>query len=118
MFGDDIVFALEDDGPVELRRAEVVDAHVGGVLELIPQLGVVEDGFGGDAAPVEAGAAEFRLLFNQRNLEAIFAGADGSRVAGRAAAEDGDVVDGVGVWMGRGRCCFGVCHVSRAPFRA
>ena len=93
VFGDDGVFALEDCGPVEGGGADAVDAEFGGVLEVVPDFSVEEEGLGGDAADVEAGAAELGGGFDQGNLEAVLGGADGRGVTGGAAADDCDVVD-------------------------
>ena len=41
-----------------VRRADAVDAVFGGVLQVVPDLGIEEQGLGGNAADVQAGAAE------------------------------------------------------------
>ena len=55
---DDGGLALEHAVPIELRSADAVDAEFGRVLEVVPDFGVEEQRLGGDAADVEAGAAE------------------------------------------------------------
>ena len=60
---------------------------------------------GGDAAPVEAGAAELVGLFDERDFEAELRGADGAGVAGGAAADDCEVVN---------RLCQGVLRSCEA----
>ena len=92
---DDGGFALEDVVPVELRGGDVVDAELGGVLEVVPDFCVEEQGLGGDAADVEAGAAEDAVFLNECNFEAELSAANGRGVAGGAAADDGDVVNGL-----------------------
>ncbi len=78
---------------LRVRRVDVVDAVLGGVLEVVPEFGVEEQGLGGDAADVQAGAAEDVGGFDERDLEAELSGANGRRVAGRAAADDCHVID-------------------------
>ncbi len=48
---DDGVFALEHRGPVERGRADAANAEVGGVLQMVPDFGVEEQGLGGGCSP-------------------------------------------------------------------
>jgi hypothetical protein len=60
------------------------------VGELLHQLGVAEQGLGGDAAPVEADAPELGPV-DDRGLVPELGGADRADVAAGAAADDDDV---------------------------
>ena len=96
MLGDDFIFAVLDRGPVQLAGVDAFDAEFFGFFQVVPEFGIEEQGFGRDAADVQAGAAEESVFFDERGLQAVLAGADGGRVAGGAAADDGDVVNCVG----------------------
>jgi hypothetical protein len=52
-------------------------------LCVFEDLGVEEQRLGRDAAPVKAGAAQFVLALDERNLEAMLPGANRRRVSGR-----------------------------------
>ena len=93
VLGDDGGLALLHAVPVELRRADAVDAVFGGVLQVVPDFGVEEQSLGGDAAHVQAGAAEDVCGFDERDLEAELPAANGGGVAGRSAADDCHVVE-------------------------
>ena len=96
------VLRLSTFSQLSCGRGDVVDAEFGGVLEVVPELGVEEESLGGDATDVEAGAAEDGVLLDERDFEAELAAANGGGVAGGAAADDGDVVDGLGIVSGKG----------------
>ena len=93
MLGDDGVFALEYRGPVECGCVDSLNTEVGGVLQVVPDLGVEEQGFGRDATDVQAGSAQLGGLFNQRDLQAVFCAANGRSIAGWSATDDRYVVD-------------------------
>ncbi len=57
VLGDDFVLAVENFGVIELRIL-ALNALFGGVLEVFPNVGRVQQRFGGDAADVQAGAAQ------------------------------------------------------------
>ena len=85
--GDDLVLVGEHRGDVEgelLRADEAMLLAVDGVLI---DFGGVEQGLGGDAADVEAGAAEGVVLLHEGHLEAELAGFDGGDIATRAGAD-------------------------------
>ena len=65
-------------------------AVVLGVLQVVEDLGRAQQRLGGDAAPVEADAAQIVALDDGR-LEAELGGADGRDVAAGARADDDDV---------------------------
>ena len=85
--GDDLVLVGEHRGDVEgelLGADEAVLLAVHGMLE---DFGGVEQGLGGDAADVEARAAEGVILLHEGNLEAELAGFDGGDIATGAGAD-------------------------------
>src|SRR5581483_2492424 len=61
-----------------------------GVAEEVEHLGVPEQRLAGDAAPVEAEAAD-ALLLDEHDALAELRGADGRDITARPAADDGDV---------------------------
>ena len=64
------------------------------VFQVVPELGIEQQRLGRDAAHVQAGAAEHVVLLDECGLQSILAGADGGGVAGRTAADDGNVING------------------------
>ena len=62
-------------------------------------LGRVEQGFGGNAADVEADAAELGILFDDGGFESVLGGAHGGRIAA-GAAPDHDYVVAHGIGKG------------------
>src|SRR5690606_27942094 len=86
----------------DLRLAEV-DAVVGGVLRLVDHRRRVQQRLGGNAADVEADAAELRVAFDQHGVEAEVGGAERGRVAAGAGTEDDDGAFDVGLAAGGGR---------------
>lgn len=61
----------------------------------VVEFGGVEEGFTGDAADVEAGAAEVLIFFDEGDFETELSCADGCYVAAWACADDGDVKVGI-----------------------
>ena len=80
-----------DDAPVELHVADG-DAELFCFLDLLPDVRVLEQRLGGDAAAMETGASDERVLLDDRDLQAELPGADTGHVASRSAADDDDVV--------------------------
>ncbi len=66
-----------------------------GVAGRVGDLGGVQQGLGGDAAAVQAGAAE-EVLLDEGHAQAELGGAQRAGVAAAPAAEDDDVVGGFG----------------------
>ena len=94
------------------------DAELLALPGRVGHLGRVQEGLGGDAAPVQAGAAELALL-DQYDLQAELGGPQRAGVAAAASAEDDDVVHGAGVVrhgallvreQGRSGSCGPVCR--------
>ena len=100
VLGDDLRLALLDGSPVQLARVHAFDAEFLGLFQVVPEFGVEQQSLGRDAADVQAGAAEESVFFDERGFQAVLAGADGGGVSGRAAADDGYVVNGFGQWNG------------------
>ena len=91
VLGDDPFLRSQDLRVVD-ARVFALEAFVGGVLEALPDIGGVEEGFGGDATDVQAGAAELGVLFDDGGFQAVLAGPDGSGIASRPAANDDQIV--------------------------
>ena len=91
VLADDLVLAIVYLAPVEARII-AEDAFVAGVNEVVPDVGSVEECFGGNATDKKAGSAEPRLLFYERGLQAVLASANCSRVPARPATDDDQVV--------------------------
>ena len=82
-------------GEIELRLADP-DAHPGeAVPGLLEQLGRVQQRLRRNAADIEAGAAEGRVLLDHRHLHAELRGADGADIAAGAGADDDEIVGGI-----------------------
>ena len=96
VLGDDLVLAVLDRGPIQLARVYAFDAKFFRFFQVVPELGIEQQSFGRDAADMQASAAEDVVFFDERGLQALLAGANGGRVSGGAAADDGDVIDGFG----------------------
>src|SRR5437016_1308591 len=88
--GDDLAAAV-DGGTVVGFEAVEGDAEGLGVFEGADDLGVAQKGLGGDAADVEADAAD-PLALDDRSLKAVLGGAKGSDIAAWAGADDDHVV--------------------------
>ena len=87
----DVAGAADDLGPVEGEFIKGKAEFAGVPGEEAVELGVAEEGFGGDAAPVEAGAAG-AFFFDTCNFFAELRGTDGSDIAGRTAADHDKIV--------------------------
>ena len=72
-----------------VKHHPVIGEMVAGFLEVLAAL---QQGLAGDAADVQAGAAQGGALLHAGGLQAQLRGADGAHVAPRAAADDDDVV--------------------------
>ena len=86
---DDLAAARDDGLLVELRALDGHAVFVGMERVLI-ELGGVEQRLGGNAAFVQAHAAQ-RVFLKQDDLEARMARALGGQIAGRAAADDDQI---------------------------
>ena len=68
------------------------DALLVGMCGKIPHIGGMEQGLGGNAAHKQAGATESVVFLDNGRFQAILSGADGCRVAARAASNHYKVV--------------------------
>ena len=91
VLGDDLVLAVDHQGEIE-ARVLAVNALFDGVLETLPNVGRVEERLGGDAADVQAGAAQLRVFFNNGCFQAVLARANGRRISTGTAPEDDHVI--------------------------
>ena len=79
--------AADDFVPLEFGFIDG-EAEGGGVVgDFVEEFGIVDEGFGGDAAPVEADAAEFGF-FDAGDGFAELGGMDGGFVTAGAGADD------------------------------
>src|SRR4029077_8925980 len=74
-------------GEVELgrRQHDAMDAEI--VSRLLEQMRGLQQRLGGDAADIEAGAAERGAIFDHRHLHAELRGADCRHIAARTGAD-------------------------------
>jgi hypothetical protein len=91
VFLDDFVFAREHRGPVHLD-VFYLEAEFGGALEVVVDIGMVQKDLGWDAAYVQAGTAQKRVLFHDGGFQSPLRGADRGHVAARSAANDHKVI--------------------------
>src|SRR4029077_1709802 len=88
---DDILLAGLDDVPVESHVADG-DPELLRLLDFRPDVGVLEERFGGDAAAVQARATQKWIFLDDGDLHAELACADAGDIAARTAADDHHVV--------------------------
>ena len=62
-------------------------------LQVVPDLGIKQQRLGGDAAHVQASAAEFVVFLDEGDFQSELPGAYGRGITGRAAADDGHVIN-------------------------
>ena len=91
MFLDDFVFAREDRGPIDFDVFHF-EAEFFGALEVIVNIRVVQKYFGGDAAYVQARAAEKRIFFNDGGLQSPLRSANRGDVSAGSAADNHDII--------------------------
>ena len=91
MFLYDFVFAREDGGPIDFYIFHF-EAEFFGAFEVIVNVGVVQENFGGDAAYVQASAAEERIFFDDGDFQAPLRGANAGDVSAGSAADYYDIV--------------------------
>jgi hypothetical protein len=87
VLADDLILARQHGGPVQLKSGEL-DAELLSPLECFVNLSVMQQDFSGDAAHVQAGAAEVSVFLDHQGFQAPLRGADGGHVATRPAADD------------------------------
>ena len=67
---------------------------------MLPNVGRMQESLGGNAADVQAAAAQFRVFFDDGGLQAVLSRANGRRVSTGTAPDDDHVV----------------CHVVKLQF--
>ena len=85
-----VVLVGDDLGKVHLHAGDLHADVLALILDVLHQLGAVEQAFGGDAADIQAGAAQV-LPFDEGHLGAQLGRPDGGHIAARAAADDNDL---------------------------
>ena len=80
-------------------------------VDLLVDFGVLQQGLGGDAASMRAGATDERILLDDRHLHAELTGANSGDVSARAAADDHDVV----LWICQARGIIRAPHPCPSP---
>jgi hypothetical protein len=93
--GAQAAHAGHDRAEVDLHAVGHVDAQLGGLAQLAHDPGRADDGLGGHAAPVQAVAAQ-QVALDQGRLAAHAGCGDGADQAGRAGADDHQVVAALG----------------------
>ncbi len=91
MLGDDLVLAVADQREIEPRIVAMHSVFFG-MKETLPHVGRVEERLGGDAADLQAGAAQSGIFFNDRGFQAVLARANGRRIPTGTAPDDNHVV--------------------------
>src|SRR5207248_1706109 len=98
VLGDDLILAVLYDFPIQFARAQTINAIFFGGLEVIVNFGVKQQGLGGNAAHMQACAAELVFFINQAGLQSKLAGAECGGVSAGPAPDNGNVIDGL--WQG------------------
>ncbi len=91
MLLDDFVFSRQDIGPIDFQSADL-EPQLRAILELIVNLGVMQQHFRGNAADVQAGASEKGVLFHHHRLQSKFASTDRSHVPARTTPDNRHIV--------------------------
>ena len=86
-FFDDAFFVLAQVIDADFRRVKL-DAGVGDAVRSFDDFADVQQGFGRDAADVQADTAEGLVALDQGDFQAEVGGAEGGGVTGRACADD------------------------------
>ena len=93
MLGDDGLLALLHRIPVQRAAVNAVDAVLGRMLQVVPQLGIEQQRLGGNAAHVQAGSTQHVHSFDQCSFQSKLSGANRRRVTGWSAAHNRHVVN-------------------------
>ncbi len=84
---------LEDLHGFEIESRLDLDAHgLEAVTGLFIKLGCVQQGFRGDTAHIEAGAAMGLALLDDSNLHSQLRGANGAHIAAGTSTDDNEIV--------------------------
>ena len=90
--GDRLVLVLHHRGEVELGRGDDDAERAEAMRRLLEHFGSVEQRLRGNAADVEAGAAERLFLLDDGDLHAELGGADGADVTAGSRPDDDEIV--------------------------
>jgi hypothetical protein len=90
---NDLVASRANNRWINASRRRDLDSKFGRLPNLCEKVARLEHRLSGDAAPVEAGAADLRLL-NQRDTLPELRRSEGGGVAARSAAEYEEIVVG------------------------
>ncbi len=85
MLGDNLVLAIENRLPIQLRFARQFNAVLLGVLEVVIDLGIEKQCLCGDAAYMQAGSTQLFSFFDQGDLQPKLACANSTGISGRTA---------------------------------
>src|ERR1700682_4785649 len=91
MLADDLVLSVEDERVIK-PGIFALDAFLGRVLEILPDIGGVEQGLGRNAADKEACTSKSGILLDNRGFQPILPGADGSRISTGTTTDDDQVI--------------------------
>ncbi len=95
MLVDNSLLAILDRSPVHRDSRRIFQAKFRAFFYVVVDLGVKQQGLGRNTADMQTGAAEVWVFLDQRGLQAQLTRANGGGVSGRAAADDGYVINGV-----------------------
>ena len=93
MFLDDFVLARQHRGPIDFDVLYFKPEFLG-ALKIIVNIGVVQKNFGGNAANVQAGTAEKRILFDYGGLQPPLARANRGDISAGTAPDDHEIIFG------------------------
>ncbi len=84
---DDLVLVVDCLGIIQ-ARVVAEDAVAAAIFEVLPQVGRVEQGLGGDAADEQAGPAQARGFLDERGAQAVLSGSHRRGIAARPASDN------------------------------
>src|SRR5262249_38868055 len=102
VLSDNLALPVLDGFPIQLARAQAVDAVLLRRFHVVVDLGMEQQRFGRDATHVKAGPAEQRVFLDEAGLQAQLTRAKGGWVSPRSSADNGNVVNSL--WQGNAPC--------------
>src|SRR5258708_822862 len=96
VLGDNLVLTVLDVLPVQLACAQAVNAVLFGIFHVVINFRIEQQCLGGNAAHLQACAAELFFLVDQAGLQPKLAGAEGGSISAGSTANDGKVMRGYG----------------------
>ncbi len=91
MLLDDLVFPRQDVRPIDFQPADL-KSQFRAILEMIVNLRVVQQHFGGNASDMQAGSAEKGILLHDHRLQPQFAGPDRRHISARTTPDNRYIV--------------------------